>query len=263
MTELTDSQFATVYGTGILLSTRELERKVGPPPPCQANKVIHFLGSFFIAFLILQGLQGIHEIGRAAIPRTTKLLVGSSRPLVAESEDDVGNSTRRSLLLLRHAKSSWDYPSLTDEQRPLSSHGVKEAKRLGLYLKEYGIQPPEIIIASPSARTRETLDLVRRQWAADIPVVYEAELYDLALSSYFDFIKQLDPALHRIMLVGHNPAIGALAWDLLSNSHHAKKYPTGTFLELEWDRALDWRYIAKGEAISRHFVPPKATQRSR
>jgi phosphohistidine phosphatase SixA len=109
----------------------------------------------------------------------------------------------KSLLLLRHAKSSWDDPSLRDFDRPLSPKGRQDAENLGKYLNNLLIDatneknlireqqhhhhkhkyhnhehkhhsaeqlqwlpllPPDIIYVSPSVRTRATLELVFRHW---------------------------------------------------------------------------------------------------
>jgi phosphohistidine phosphatase SixA len=142
----------------------------------------------------------------------------------SHSSDNDSNDKRKynpkSLLLLRHAKSSWDDPSLRDFDRPLSPKGRQDAKNLGKYLnnllirstndnklvreqqqqhhehKHHSVEqlqwlpllPPDIIYVSPSVRTRATLDLVLRYWTAlagdghkVIPVHFEQALYDFEL----------------------------------------------------------------------------------
>ena len=66
------------------------------------------------------------------------------------------------LALLRHAKSSWDNPALSDFDRPLNSRGQKNAPEAGMALRELGFKP-DLILCSPSKRTRETLDLALPQ----------------------------------------------------------------------------------------------------
>jgi phosphohistidine phosphatase len=132
------------------------------------------------------------------------------------SDDDSNDqimSIPKTLLLLRHAKSSWDDPSLSDFDRPLSPKGIQDAESLGKYLNNLLIHtnannlmedqqqhhknhsaeqllrlpllPPDIIYVSPSVRTRATLELVARYWTAlagdgykRIPVYLEQALYD-------------------------------------------------------------------------------------
>ena len=65
----------------------------------------------------------------------------------------------RRLILLRHAKSSWDYADLADVDRPLSERGRTAARAMGSYLRAHPIRP-DLVLCSPAARTRETLALV-------------------------------------------------------------------------------------------------------
>jgi phosphohistidine phosphatase len=65
----------------------------------------------------------------------------------------------RTLHLLRHAKSSWDDPSLADRDRPLAPRGLRAGRAIAAYLREHGIAPG-LVLCSPAARTRETLGLV-------------------------------------------------------------------------------------------------------
>lgn len=164
----------------------------------------------------------------------------------------------RSLLLLRHAESSWDEPSLTDEQRPLSNEGMEAANRLGLFLNETNVPPPQVIIASPSVRTRSTLDLVQKHWGADVPVQFDTQLYSLAMSTYLGIVRHLDSRYNRIMLVGHNPAMNSLVQQLASDQHLVKKFPPCAFLEIRWTIAENWNALEEGSGMGVLFVPPKS-----
>ena len=78
----------------------------------------------------------------------------------------------RQLLLLRHAKSSWDDPSLADEHRPLAPRGRKAAKRLRAHMRRERI-PVGLVLCSSAKRAHETLDLV----APPGEILIEPELY--------------------------------------------------------------------------------------
>ncbi len=65
----------------------------------------------------------------------------------------------KTLLLLRHAKSSWNDPSLADHDRPLKKRGRKAAPRMGRWLQENGLRP-DCVLCSTATRARETLQLV-------------------------------------------------------------------------------------------------------
>ena len=88
----------------------------------------------------------------------------------AVAEDQILGSSRRdstrSLLLLRHAESSWDVPAnMADEDRPLTYVGIQDAQRLGKYLHRHHIPLPDHVYASPTNRTRATWAFVKESWA--------------------------------------------------------------------------------------------------
>lgn len=154
---------------------------------------------------------------------------------------------KKSLLLLRHAKSSSDDPSLDDFDRPLTPEGSMDAENVGIFLQEHKVEPPQVIYASPSVRTRATLSLVQEHWldvssssssASSVPVVqYDDKLFnfDDEGKSYLDFVENLDHHYNRVMIVGHNPPIGKLAQHL---GYPLEKFPPGSFCEFflkEWD----------------------------
>ena len=160
-----------------------------------------------------------------------------------------------SLLLLRHAKSSWEDPDLSDEQRPLNSKGINDAQRLGAFLMKHEVHFPDMILASPSVRTRQTLKLVQsNNWAADVSVEYDERLYTLAMTSYVDFCRQLDPYYQRILLVGHNPAMQNTGRQLLRNK--TLRFPPGSFLEIELENATDWHSVDEEGCKLGLFVTP-------
>ena len=199
---------------------------------------------------------------------------------------------KRSILLLRHAKSSWkDYdPARTDDfDRPLSLRGKQAAKRLGRYLQNHAVVIPDQIYASPSARTRSTLHYVQQSWAWNVPVQFDPLLYDLAMNvddndndddedDYHSFLRRrLDPRDRRVLVVGHNPAIRVFANRLLgstkANSTDPRsvvilEFPPGTFCEIQWNVTVDnsiennerdWSQIltTPGELV--HLITPDVT----
>ena len=74
------------------------------------------------------------------------------------------------LLLLRHAKSSWDTMSLPDYDRPLAKRGRKAAPLIGAEIAQLGLRP-DLILCSGAVRTRETLDLVLPAFSSSTPPV--------------------------------------------------------------------------------------------
>src|SRR5437868_11057004 len=87
----------------------------------------------------------------------------------------LGRGTMKRLAILRHAKSSWDDPSLDDFDRPLNERGWKAARRMGRELEDRGMRF-DLVLASMAARVRETIDGVQKyDFAA--PIRFEPQLY--------------------------------------------------------------------------------------
>src|SRR5260221_66698 len=79
------------------------------------------------------------------------------------------------LVLLRHAKSSWDDPGLDDHERPLTVRGRQAGKRLAAHFA--AARRPDLILCSSALRPRQTLDLVAHAWASPTPAAIEDGLY--------------------------------------------------------------------------------------
>lgn len=169
------------------------------------------------------------------------------------------------LILLRHAKSAWDNPSLADFDRPLSNRGRKAAPLVGAYLARRRMVPG-VVLASSAKRVLETLDLVCAGWQTK-PTV--RKLKSLYLATPREMLRRLQ-AIGRepdcVMLVGHNPGIADLANWLCSHgkAEHradlARKFPTGAVAVIEFD-VEDW---ADADAESGHlidFATPKQIER--
>ena len=82
----------------------------------------------------------------------------------------------KTLLLLRHAKSAWDDPSLKDYDRPLAPRGERAAPVMGAYMWDEDLIP-EVVLCSPALRARQTWDAVEAQFDMDIPIQFLDELY--------------------------------------------------------------------------------------
>jgi phosphohistidine phosphatase len=114
------------------------------------------------------------------------------------------------LYLVRHAKSSWNHPELTDFERPLNKRGLHDAPEMGRRMKARGALP-EIIICSPAARARETLE----RMALDVKnVVYDASVYSAAPGELLNTVRAIQNRYRSAMLIGHNPAMTLLAGSL-------------------------------------------------
>ncbi|WP_170419417.1 SixA phosphatase family protein [Ruegeria atlantica] len=148
----------------------------------------------------------------------------------------------RTLILTRHAKSSWDSPTLSDHDRPLNRRGRKSAPAIAAWLRESGWLPDEVL-SSSSARTRETWDLM------GLPAEKLSFLRTLYHADPEDMLAELTGATEQsVLMLGHNPGIAGFASLLVKRPpDHARfyDYPTcaTTVLRFEIESWADlkWR----------------------
>ena len=161
----------------------------------------------------------------------------------------------RHLLLLRHAKSSWDDLDLSDHDRPLAPRGVRATALLSEHLR--GADPaPELVLCSSAQRTRDTLEGIRDSLPANVDVSVEDELYGASGDGLLARVRTVDDGVTCVMLIGHNPGIADLARSLVADPHPLSgKYPTGALATLSFGGT--WRELRPGEAELAGFVTPK------
>ena len=116
----------------------------------------------------------------------------------------------KKVILLRHAKSSWDDPTLDDHDRPLNKRGRAAAPVIGAWL-EYRNHKPDMVLCSSAARTRETVHGVQQSMPRLPSPVVEAELYHASPGDMRARLSQLPDDVECVMIVGHQPGLGALA----------------------------------------------------
>ena len=112
----------------------------------------------------------------------------------------------KKLLILRHAKSSWDDPALADHDRPLNERGERDAPRMGKLIKDQDIVP-DMIICSTAKRARETAKLVAEHCGYKGKISKSSELYGEGFNAYFETLKAIGSDPKTVMVVGHNPDI--------------------------------------------------------
>ncbi|HYZ14150.1 MAG TPA: histidine phosphatase family protein [Actinomycetota bacterium] len=163
----------------------------------------------------------------------------------------------RRLLLIRHAKSSWNDASLSDRDRPLVGRGRKAAERMGSHLRDEGLRP-DVVLCSPSRRTRETLDLLEFSGAE---VMYLDELYAASQDELLASAREVRDDAEVVAVVGHNPGIQDLSIELASDDAAAgavrlrQKFPTCAVAVFDVDGA--WRDVAAARVRLVSFVVPK------
>lgn len=167
----------------------------------------------------------------------------------------------RRLMLLRHAKS--DRPAgLDDHERPLAKRGRRDSASMGRYMAAAGLQP-DLAIVSTARRTQETWELARPAFEAEIARQDERRIYDASVGSILDVIHELDPRVHALLLVGHNPGLHDLILKLIgtvSKSDLARleqKFPTAGLVVIDFDIDL-WSQASMTHGRLERFETPKS-----
>lgn len=164
------------------------------------------------------------------------------------------------LLLLRHAKSSWDDTSLPDRERPLNKRGRRSAAAMREALRSLGLAP-DVILVSPSRRTRETLAALE-PWD-ETPLVETIEgLYLATAPQLLDVVRDVGETVRSLMLIGHNPGMHEFGVSLAGKSstndaavHLADTFPTGALAEFAV--ATPWRQLGAGGGHLVRFLRPR------
>lgn len=162
----------------------------------------------------------------------------------------------KTLYLLRHAKSSWDDPSLDDFDRPLSDRGRKAAPLIGRAMAEHNWQP-DLALVSPAVRARDTWQLASAELRAPVETRLEPAIYMAEPEALLTLLRDTD-APGSVVLVGHNPGLEHLAATLAGSGSDpqardriAQKYPTAALAR------FDVAAIEPGGAILTDFIRPK------
>lgn len=112
------------------------------------------------------------------------------------------------LLVLRHAKSSWDDPARDDHDRPLSKRGKRDAPRMAeLILREHLC--PDVILSSSARRARKTAEAVQRTCGESVLTLHD-DLYLAEPAKYIARLRELPEGIVSALVVGHNPGLEEL-----------------------------------------------------
>ena len=172
----------------------------------------------------------------------------------------------RRLMLLRHAKSSWNDADIDDIDRPLAPRGRKAAPLMGRHISRAGLHP-DLVLCSSALRARQTWELVAAEW--DSAAAYGPPRLEMRSSLYLAppgeillMLRRVDDEVGTVMVIGHNPGMATLARLLAVtgdprglNTINAK-FPTAALAVITFD--IDhWRALAPGSGFLQSFVRPK------
>ena len=158
----------------------------------------------------------------------------------------------KTLLLLRHAKSDWDDPSLRDFDRPLAARGKRDAPRIGKALRKRG-PLPDLIVSSPAARAKATIKAVSKAAGLDLEIQFDETVYGASCPELMKLIRRLPDRRSCALLVGHNPGFEDLV-GRLSGSH--ERMPTAALACLQF-QTDHWEDVNDGEGKLGWLLTPK------
>jgi phosphohistidine phosphatase len=169
----------------------------------------------------------------------------------------VASDTSRRLILLRHAKSDW--PDVPDRDRPLAKRGQRDAPVIGRWLHEAGYRP-QIVICSAALRARQTWDLVAPELGGSPSVTFEPRAYAASALTLLYLVRELPPACHAALLIGHNPGVSELASTLIEAAGDdtpgtpGLRFPTAAVAVLEF--SADWSGLSIAQARLVAYISP-------
>jgi phosphohistidine phosphatase len=153
----------------------------------------------------------------------------------------------KTLLLMRHAKSSWKDTSIPDHDRPLAKRGLRDSSRMGELLGQRELIP-QTILCSTALRAVETARIITAVSGHDIPIILSEHLYLAEPVTYISELAGLSDDLERVMVIGHNPGLESLLQML---SEQIESLPTAViaYLSLPIQRWADLSSDTEAELI--------------
>jgi phosphohistidine phosphatase len=161
----------------------------------------------------------------------------------------------KTLHLLRHAKSSWNQPGLSDRDRGLNKRGVRDAPRMGEALARR--MAPVSISVSPARRAQLTLDGLCAGWPGLERIAHytEEDLYTFSSDDLFRWIAGREDNPEALFIIAHNPALTDLV-NTLTGQYSLDNLPTAGYVELAL-QVDHWRDLPQGCAVVRYSLFPK------
>jgi phosphohistidine phosphatase len=165
------------------------------------------------------------------------------------------------LLLLRHAKSSWDASGIPDRDRPLNARGRRSAATMRQAMREFGLIP-DLVLVSTAKRTMETMSALE-PWD-DTPLVEPLDdLYLASEARLFETLQAVAETVRTVLLIGHNPGMHELAVALTDPRGSPEKllrgvrdgFPTGALAE--FSVTGPWQRLAAGGGRLMRFLTPR------
>jgi phosphohistidine phosphatase len=159
----------------------------------------------------------------------------------------------KTVYIVRHAKSSWDFPQLEDHERPIITKGIKRTEQIIRFLRERNIKV-ENLYASHAVRSAETAHMLAPALGVEInQIVIEPEIYHGGTSALTNLIYGLPDDVNSVMIVGHNPAVTDFANEY--TDQYLDWLPTSAMVALRFDTDA-WEKIDEAKVTTDFIITP-------
>lgn len=166
------------------------------------------------------------------------------------------NTQQKILYLVRHAKSSWKDPTLSDMDRPLNKRGQRNSPDMGRRMRVQG-HKPDLIISSPAKRAQTTAANIARELGIDeSEIVAATDLYFAGADGMLGVLESVDDRYRKVMLTGHNPTMEYLANQLVNTSFISM--PTCAIAIIGFDMA-SWADLYSTDGVLLGYDYPKGS----
>lgn len=155
----------------------------------------------------------------------------------------------KTLYIVRHAQKDESNPEQYDYDIPLSKKGEEDSKLLGEKLKEKNIQA-DLIVSSPAVRARQTAEIIANTITYRKSVVYNEVIYQAFLNEIIESITYTFDTVDSLMIVGHNPALTALA---VTYAAFKEEMPTASLIKIDFD-CDSWTSVDKSNATFIEYI---------
>lgn len=153
----------------------------------------------------------------------------------------------KTLLVLRHAKSSWKDASQSDHDRPLNNRGLQTAPRMGRLMANRRLIP-DLVLSSTARRAQDTATLVTEACGYEDVVETQPELYLATPAEWLAVLRGVSTRSERVLVVGHNPGLEELVM-LLGGEHQHMPTATLAHLELPVESWTELEELPRGRVV--------------
>ena len=158
------------------------------------------------------------------------------------------------LALLRHGKSEWSVPGVTDHERGLKKRGERAALTMGRFLSRAGFVPDRIL-CSTAVRARRTAEILVAAAGFEAPAEERADLYEANVESFLALLRRVGPDVERLLVIAHEPTLSTVASVTTGGSF--LEFPTAA---LAWVEVAGWEDVGPGCGVLRGLYTPRALE---